>query len=172
MSLEKNNSNYSKLAKLFHWGFVILFVYGVAKQVNDIKQLEDNFFFRFEIVFAIIFLSLLIIRFIYMKKTQKTSIPTDVPKLQKIAAKIVQNGMYVLLAGTVLSGLLIGLLFWLGFKNGFLIAFIITIHELVINILYWFIAVHILAAIYHRLKKDGVWSSMVPFFKEKISKNI
>ena len=167
MSLEKNNTNYSKLAKLFHWGFVILFAYGVAKQVNDIKQLEDKFFFRFEIVFAIIFLSLLIIRFIYMKKTQKTSIPPDVPKLQKIAAKIVQNGMYVLLTGTVLSGLLIGFLFWLGFKNGFLIEFIIAIHELVINILYWFIGVHILASIYHRLKKDGVWSSMVPFFKEK-----
>jgi len=26
---------------------------------------------------------------------------------------------------------------------------------------------HILAAIFHRLKNDGVWSSMVPFLKEK-----
>ena len=43
----------------------------------------------------------------------------------------------------------------------------ISIHEFVINLLYLFILIHILAAIYHRLKKDGVWSSMVPFFREK-----
>ena len=167
MSLYKNNSQYSKIAKLFHWGFVILFIYGVVKQVDDIIQLEDKVFFRFEIIFALIFLFLLLMRLIYMKKTQKTSLPEDTPKAQKIAAKIVHNGMYVLLGGTVLSGLLIGLLFWLGIKNSFLLDFIVNIHELIINLLYLFIAIHIIAAMYHRLKRDGVWSSMVPFFKEK-----
>ena len=28
MSLDENNSQYSKIAKLFHWGFVFLFIYG------------------------------------------------------------------------------------------------------------------------------------------------
>ena len=42
MSLNKNNSEYNKIAKFFHWGFVILFIYGVVKQVDDINQLEDN----------------------------------------------------------------------------------------------------------------------------------
>ncbi len=167
MSLDKNNSQYSKIAKLFHWGFVFLFVYGVVKQVDDINQLEDNVFFRFEIIFALIFLFLLLIRLIYMKKTQKTSLPEDTPKAQKIAAKFVHNGMYVLLGGTVLSGLLIGFIFWLGIKNSFLIDFTVNIHELIINLLYLFIVIHIIAATYHRLKRDGVWSSMVPFFKEK-----
>jgi len=167
MSLDKNNSHYTRIAKLLHWGFVILFVYGVAKQVDDINQLEDIAFFRFEIIFALIFLFLLIIRFIYMKTTQKSSIPENTSKLQKITAKIIHNGMYLLMGGTVLSGLLIGFLYWLHFKNGFLIEIIIDIHELVINLLYWFIGIHIFAAIYHRLKKDGVWSSMVPFLKEK-----
>ena len=166
MSLEKKNSQYSQIAKLFHWGFVILFAYGVAKQVDDINQLEDNSFLRFEIIFALIFLFLLLIRFIYMKKTQKTSIPEDTPKAQKIAAKIVQNGMYLLLACTALSGLLIGFLYWLEIKNGFLINLIIGIHEIVINLLYFFIGIHICAAIYHRLKKDRVWYSMVPSFKK------
>ena len=50
MSLDKNNLQYSKIAKLFHWGFVLLFVYGVAKQVDDINQLEDQAFFKFEIL--------------------------------------------------------------------------------------------------------------------------
>ena len=167
MSLDKNNSQYSKLAKLFHWGFVLLFAYGVAKQVEDINQLEDNALFRFEIIFALIFLFLLIIRLIYMKTTQKTSLPEDTPRIQKISAKIVHNGMYALLAGTALSGLAIGFLFWIELKEGILIDIIIIIHELNVNLLYLFIGIHILAATFHRLKRDGVWSSMVPFLKEK-----
>ena len=167
MIIYKNHSHYSKKAKLFHWGFVILFVYGVAKQVDDINQLEDIAFFRFEIIFAIIFLFLLIIRFFYMKTTQKSSIPEDTTKLQKISAKVIHNGMYVLMGLTVLSGLLIGFLYWLNFKKGFLIELTINIHELVINILYCFIGIHVFAATYHRLKRDGVWTSMVPFLREK-----
>ena len=167
MSNRVNNKKYSFLAKFWHWGFVLLFIYGVAKQVDDIKQLEDRFFFQFEIVFALLFLFLLVIRFVYMSKTQETSLPDDTPKSQKIAARIVHLGMYASLAGTAITGLLIGLFFWLGFKDGLLINFLTLIHSLVVNTLYWLIGIHIIAAIYHRLKKDGVWNSMVPFFKEK-----
>jgi len=162
----KKKANYSKLAKLFHWGFLILFVYGVSKQVDNLNQLEDLAFFRFEMIFALIFLILLIIRFIYMKKTQNTSLPIETPKTQKIAAKFVHLGMYILLACTALSGLLIGLIFWIGLKDGYLMRLIINLHEFIVNLLYWFIGIHVLAATYHRLKKDGVWGSMVPFFKD------
>ncbi|MDC0194682.1 cytochrome b/b6 domain-containing protein [Alphaproteobacteria bacterium] len=166
MNLKINKSNYSVLAKIFHWGYVIFFAYGVAKQVDNLSQLEDSFFFRFEITFAIIFLTFLIIRFVYMTKTQKTSLPINTAKSQKIAAKIVHMGMYILLAGVAISGLTIGFLFWLGLKDDFFIEIVISIHEFIVNLLYWLIGIHILAASYHRLKKDGVWSSMVPFFKE------
>ena len=162
-----DKKKYSYLAKFWHWGFVLLFIYGVAKQVDDIEQLEDRFFFQFEIVFALLFLFLLVIRFVYMSKTQETSLPDDTPKSQKIAARIVHLGMYVTLAGTAITGLLIGLFFWLGFKDGLFIEFLTGIHSFVVNALYWLIGIHIIAAIYHRLKKDGVWNSMVPFFKEK-----
>ena len=167
MSNRVNNKKYSFIAKFWHWGFVLLFIYGVAKQVDDIEQLEDRFFFQFEIVFALLFLFLLVIRFVYMSKTQETSLPDDTPKSQKIAARIVHLGMYVTLAGTAITGLLIGLFFWLGFKDGLFIVFLTAIHSFVVNALYWLIGIHIIAAIYHRLKKDGVWNSMVPFFKEK-----
>ena len=43
---------------------------------------------------------------------------------------------------------------------------IINIHEILINLLYWFVGIHMFAAIFHRLKSDGVWSSMVPSFKK------
>ena len=167
MNNQKNKKQYSLFAKFWHWGFVLLFIYGVAKQVDEIQQLEDLFFFQFEIVFALLFLFLLAIRFVYMSKTQETSLPDDTSKIQKMAARTVHLGMYTTLAGTAITGLLIGLFYWLGFRQGLFIDFLTAIHSFVVNTVYWLVGIHIVAAIYHRLKKDGVWNSMVPFFKEK-----
>jgi cytochrome b561 len=150
-----------------HWGFVLLFIYAVLKQIESINQLEDGSLLKFEVVFAIVFLLLLAIRFFYMKKTQQSSLPEQTPEPQKLAAKIVHTGMYICLAAIPLSGLMIGLLFWLELKDGMLINIVIEAHEFAVSIIYWLIGIHILAAIYHRLKKDGVWSSMVPLWKEK-----
>ena len=158
---------FSYFAKLMHWGFVLLFIYAVLKQIESINQLEDGSLLRFEVVFAIVFLLLLAIRFFYMKKTQQSSLPEQTPEPQKLAAKIVHTGMYICLAAIPLSGLMIGLLFWLELKDGMLINIVIEAHEFAVSIIYWLIGIHILAAIYHRLKKDGVWSSMVPLWKEK-----
>jgi cytochrome b561 len=164
---QKNKKEFSLFAKFWHWGFVLLFIYGVAKQVDEIEQLEDQFFFQFEIVFALLFLFLLAIRFVYMSKTQETSLPDDTSKIQKIAARTVHLGMYTTLAGTAITGLSIGLFYWLGFRQGLFIDFLTAIHSFVVNTVYWLVSIHIVAAIYHRLKKDGVWNSMVPFFREK-----
>ena len=166
MTNQTHKKKYSFFAKFWHWGFVLLFIYGVTKQVNEIEQLEDKLFFQFEIVFAVIFLFLLAIRFIYMNKTQETSLPDDTSKIQKIAARTIHLGMYSTLAGTAITGLLIGLFYRLGFTEGLFIDFLTAIHSFVVNGLYWLIGIHIIAAVYHRLKKDGVWSSMVPFLKE------
>jgi cytochrome b561 len=158
---------FSYFAKLMHWGFVLLFIYAVLKQIESINQLEVGSLLKFEVVFAIVFLLLLAIRFFYMKKTQQSSLPEQTPEPQKLAAKIVHTGMYICLAAIPLSGLMIGLLFWLELKDGMLINIVIEAHEFAVSIIYWLIGIHILAAIYHRLKKDGVWSSMVPLWKEK-----
>ena len=161
------HSKYSSFAKLMHWGFVLLFVYGLLKQIDSLNQLEDSSLLKFEVIFASVFLFLLLIRFIYMKTTQQSSLPESTPKPQIMAAKAVHTGMYMCLALIPLTGLLIGLLFWLGLKEGLLINIVVGAHELSVSIIYWLIGLHILAAVYHRLKNDGVWSSMVPFWKEK-----
>lgn len=101
-----------------------------------------------------------------MTSTQTTSLPLDTPKFHKNVAKIIHLGMYILLAGVAISGLTIGCIYWLGLKDTFIIQILISLHELIVNLLYWLIGIHVLAATYHRLKKDGVWSYMVPFFKE------
>ena len=163
----ESKSNFSSIAKFMHWGFVLLFIYGLLKQIDELNQLEDKALLQFEVIFATVFVLLLLIRFIYMKTTQKSSLPDSTPKSQLLAARVVHYGMYACLALIPLTGLLIGLLFWLGFEDGFLINTVVEVHEFSVSIIYWLIGLHILAAIFHRLKNDGVWSSMVPFLKEK-----
>ena len=162
-----SKSNFSSIAKFMHWGFVLLFIYGLLKQIDKLNQLEDKALLQFEVIFATVFVLLLLIRFIYMKTTQKSSLPDSTPKSQLLAARVVHYGMYACLALIPLTGLLIGLLFWLGFEDGFLINAVVEVHEFSVSVIYWLIGLHILAAIFHRLKNDGVWSSMVPFLKEK-----
>ena len=162
-----SKSNFSSIAKFMHWGFVLLFIYGLLKQIDELNQLEDKALLQFEVIFATVFVLLLLIRFIYMKTTQKSSLPDSTPKSQLLAARVVHYGMYACLALIPLTGLLISLLFWLGFEDGFLISTVVEVHELSVSVIYWLIGLHILAAIFHRLKNDGVWSSMVPFLKEK-----
>ena len=169
MVIEKtaNRENYSTLAKLFHWGFTVLFAYGIAKQVDDITQLADFSLLRFELIFATIMLVLLAVRFLYMRKIQSSSLPDETHPMQKLAARLVHLGMYVSLATIAISGIFIGVIYWSGIKDGLLIEGIIAVHELAVTTSYWLIAIHVIAAIFHRFKRDGVWNSMVPVWKEQ-----
>ena len=163
-------TKYSTTAKVFHWGFVVLFAYGIAKQVDDISQLEDFSLLRFELIFATLLVLLLAFRFLYMTKTQKSSLPEETSALQKLAAKVVHLGMYASLAAIAISGILIGGSYWMGMNGGLLIEAIIAVHELAVTTSYLLIGLHISAAVFHRFKHDGVWNSMVPFWKETKTK--
>ena len=160
-------SQYSGVAKVLHWGFVIFFVYGVLKAVEDVEQLQDISYLRFEVLFALAFLGLLILRFFYMKSTQKTSLPDSTSKLQKYTAKMVHYGMYGTLGSIAITGLIIGGLVKFQLHDDSVVEILIVLHEFGISVMYWLIFIHISAAIYHRFLKDGVWSSMVPFWKEQ-----
>ena len=166
------STKYSTTAKFFHWGFVGLFAYGIAKQVDDISQLEDFALLRFELVFATLLILLLAVRFLYMTKTQTSSLPSETSSFQKLAAKLVHLGMYASLTTIALSGILIGGVNWMGMKEGLLIEDIIVVHEFAVTASYWLIGLHIAAAIFHRFKNDGVWNSMVPVWKETETKQI
>ena len=158
---------HSLLGKSLHWFFVLLFGYGVFKQIENKEQLNDLGVLKSEIFFALFFFIFILLRFIYMKRVFKSALPSESPTIQHIAAKLVRISMYFVLSGIAISGLGIGCLFWLGYKNSFLIEIIIWLHELLFSTVIWLITIHILAAIYHRTQHDFVWSSMVPFLKEK-----
>ena len=167
MKVKMEKSKHSIMAMIFHWGFVIIFIYGIVKQVEDINQLSDIALLKFEIIFAALMLILLIIRYFYMSRTQITSLPEDTPIFQKRAAKIVHLSLYINLSIIPITCLVIGILYWLGLKSGIFIELTVGLHEISISTMYWLIAIHVSAAIFHRFKNDGVWSSMVPLLTEK-----
>ena len=147
---------HSITAKIFHWGFVIIFIYGVFKQVEDINQLSDISLLKFEIIFTALMLILLIMRYLYMSQAQVTSLPENTSMFQRRAAKILHISLYINLSVITITGLVIGLLYWLGLKSGIFIEFNVGLHELSISTMYWLIVIHVSAAIFHRFRNDGV----------------
>ena len=165
--VEITKPSYTLTAKIFHWSFVVLFAYGISKQIDNINQLEDLALLKFEIAFALLFIFFLMARFVYMNRTQKSSLPPDTPAVQRAMAKAVHFGMYIGMVSIALSGLVIGCLYWLGLKSGIIIETIIGWHEVSVSIVYWLVGLHLIGAIYHRFKNDGVWESMTPSLKRE-----
>ena len=69
------------------------------------------------------------------------------------------------------SGLMIAFLFSIGFKEGLLQALALGLHDFSASLSYWLIGIHILAAVYSRLKGEKIWHAMVPFWNEEDSEN-
>lgn len=158
--------SHSRTAKIIHWGFIGVFVYMLTKQVDEVEELENVALLREEVILAIVFLLLLIGRFIYMRSTQPTVLPRETPKYMLLLAKAVHLGMYASLALIAITGLMIGGLYGSGTKSGALLEAVLLSHE----IFFWasvnLILLHVAGALYHRYLGDGVWSSMVPVWKE------
>ena len=155
------------LAKLIHWTFIPLYAYGIFKQVDDIESLEDRALLIFETIFAAIFLLIVILRFTYMRRFKTFQGATHTPhRIHTFIAKSVHRGMYAALILLPLSGLIIAALYSQDIKTGPLQDGSLAIHEFSATLSYVMIATHVSAAIYSRIKGEGVWSSMVPILKE------
>ena len=155
------------LAKLIHWTFIPLYAYGIFKQVDDISQLEDSALLVFESIFAAVFLLIVILRFTYMRRFNTFQGATETPhRIHTFVAKSVHRGMYAALILLPLSGLIIAALYSQDIKSGPLQDGALILHESSATLSYVMIATHVSAAIYSRIKGEGVWSSMVPILKE------
>ena len=152
------------LAKLIHWTFIPLYAYGIFKQVDDLNELEDASLLNFEILFAIVFLIIVLLRYFYMKDTPTLlGSHNDVHEGHLFIAKIVHKLVYFSLIMLPATGLLIAGLFSLGI-GGINIA--IAIHEFSAFLSYVVIALHVVATLYSRYKGEGLWNAMVPILKE------
>lgn len=155
------------LAKIIHWTFIPLYAYGIFKQVDDIEALEDQALLIFETIFASIFLLIVILRFTYMRRFKTFQGATHTPhRIHTFIAKSVHRGMYAALILLPLSGLIIAALYSQDIKTGPLQDGALAVHEFSATLSYVMIATHVSAAIYSRVKGEGVWSSMVPILNE------
>ena len=160
--------SHTPLAKFIHWSFSILYAYGIFKQVGDLSELEDAALLNFEILFAVAFLVIVFIRYFYMKDTETLlGANIEIRKGHLFIAKSVHKLVYFTLVMLPLTGLLIAGLFSIG-AGGIELA--IGLHEFSAFLSYVLIAVHVGASFYSKLKGEGIWSAMTPFWKEKEKK--
>ena len=157
-------NSHTTLAKFIHWTFTLLYAYGIFKQVDDLSELEEASLLNFEILFATIFLIIVLIRYFYMKDTPALlGAHEDVPKGHLFIAKTVHRLVYLSLIMLPTTGLLIAGLFNLGMEG---IEVAIALHEFSAFLSYTVIALHIGASLYSRFKGEGIWNAMVPIWKE------
>ena len=157
------------LGKSLHWGFVLLYAYGIFKQIDDLSQLEDAALLRFEIIFASVFLLLVVIRYGYMwrfETFQGSVVP--IHRYHKRFARLMHVAMYLCLILLPVTGLAIAWLHTQGIGEDQLAMDVaIGLHGFSADLSYVLIAIHLVAALYSRIKGEGVWTSMVPIFTER-----
>ena len=114
-----------------------------------------------------VFLLIVILRFTYMRRFKTFQGATHTPhRIHTFIAKSVHRGMYAALILLPLSGLIIAALYSQDIKTGPLQDGALAVHEFSATLSYVMIATHVSAAIYSRVKGEGVWSSMVPILNE------
>ena len=167
--MEKYHTNIEKMINL---GFIILYAYGILKQIDDLSQLEDTGLLIFEVIFASVFLLIVLIRYFYMSRFETfLGAHEPVPVMHKFLAKIIHTSMYLCLILLPLTGLMIAGLFAQEIKDGPLIEIVVGLHGFSADLSYLLIAIHVVAALYSRIKGEGVWSSMVPIFNDEKPNN-
>ena len=162
-------TSHTLFAKSIHWSFIVLYLYGLSKQIGELDELEDNGLLLFEILFATVFLVVVILRYSYMRRF-KTFLGAREPIhiVHYYFARSLHKAMYVVFILLPLSGLLIAALYTKGYQNEdeLLMEAVLGLHSLAAQASILLILAHIAAAIYSRIKGEGVWSSMVPILKE------
>ena len=167
-------TSHTKLAKFIHWTFILLYLYGIVKQVNELEDLEENQLLLFEIAFATVFLIIVILRYSYMRRFKTFQGATEpVHIVHYYFARIVHRAMYACFILLPLTGLIIAGLYTQGYTENAtpdeeqtIMDIVLDLHGAVADLSYMLIILHIAAAIYSRIKGEGVWSSMVPVLKE------
>ena len=165
---------HTRLAKIIHWSFVGLYLYGIVKQVDDLSSLEDSKLLWFEVGFATLFLVIVLARYFYMRRfdtLQGATVPVHI--VHKRFARAVHISMYLCLIMLPLTGLMIAGLYTQGYRDATpdesqtVMDIVLDLHGAAADFSYLLIILHISAAVYSRIKGEGVWSSMVPILNKE-----
>jgi len=166
--------SHTTLGKVIHWTFILLYTYGILKQIDDLSQLQDNNLLIFEVIFATLFLFIVIARYIYMRRFETfQGAFQPVHKIHKYFAKTIHSSIYLCLIILPLTGLMIAGLYKQGYtdEEGLMLSSMMSLHGLAADLSYLLILIHIVAAVWSRIKGEGVWASMVPLWKDESETN-
>ena len=167
--------SHTRLAKFIHWSFVGLYVYGIIKQVDDLSSLDDTQLLWFEVGFATLFLIIVLARYFYMRRfetLQGATVPVHI--VHRRFARVVHIAMYLCLIMLPVTGLMIAGLYSQGYtvnatpdEPQTVMDIVLDLHGFAADLSYFLIVLHISAAVYSRIKGEGVWSSMVPVLNKE-----
>lgn len=160
--------SHTLLARSIHWSFIGLYGYGLLKQLDDVSDLEAPGLLAFEVGFAALFLAVVLARYLYMRRFETFLGARRPPSpAHRRFARLVHVSMYLCLGALPLSGLAIAGLFSMGTEGGLLMGAAVGVHEVSASLSYALIGLHVTAALLSRLKGEGVWSAMVPVWREE-----
>jgi cytochrome b561 len=177
-------ADYSVGQKVVHWllALFLLIDLTVAQQFGGQLALADRLQNREgHAAVGTIILTLFIIRVILRIKNGAPAFPTTMPAWQRAAAYTTHYGFYVLIAVTLITGVITASnasapINWFGATD---IAFlgntseeqfqaVRAFHEYATQVLIAFIVVHVAAAFYHLLiSRDGRFGRMLKFWKNE-----
>ena len=120
-----------------------------------------------ETVYAVVFLLVVVSRYVYMRRVptfHAARVAID-PRRARLARAFHQL-LYLCFVLLPASGLWIGALYAAGARGGWAMDAAVGLHEFCADASYWLIAAHVIAAVASRCREEGVWTSMVPVWRE------
>lgn len=179
MQLKNDESRYGVVAQLFHWTIVVLIIVqfilanradnlplGIAK-IAVLAQHKS---------FGITILGVVLLRLIWRWLNPVPAEPADIPRWQRIAARISHVALYALLLITPIIGWLMSSarnfpVSWFGLvtlpdfiaPNKQTYELLHETHEVLAQTLFWLALLHIAAALkHHFIDRDNVLRRMLP----------
>ncbi len=145
-----------------HWLSAIMIAYGYFKGLDSLRQLSTPGVLQTEIVLALALGAVFLVRLFWTRRVAgATRLPSDAPKWEHVASKLVHYGLYASVFAIVLTGLGIALGFSTPALSGVFLAAMLGLHDFALGVLPLLLVVHIAGALWHKVvRKDGVLESM------------
>ena len=150
------------VTKGLHWGSALLVAYGYYKGLDSVDQLADPAFLRFEVIFASTLGLVFLARLIWTKAIAGSSrLPSEAPRWEHVASRMVHYGLYASVFAIVLSGLGIAFGYSTPAFGGIFLTAMLGLHDFAVAALPFLLLTHIAGALWHKvIRRDGIMESM------------
>jgi cytochrome b561 len=149
------------VARLLHWLTPLLLAYGFIRNGDVTGALTDPAAMSREIWFGVAVLVIFVPRFVWMHRFNggASRLPATAPRWERTASRLGHGTLYGAVVAIILTGFSIPLAQSTG--NAALVNAASGFHEFITNVGLAVLAVHVAAAVWHKLvRNDGIWESI------------